>query len=31
MKTVKRIGFDLLVALYCLQLPAVIAYLAMYL
>ena len=26
MKTVKRIGFDLLVALYCLQLPAVIAY-----
>ena len=29
MKTVKRIGFDLLVALYCLQLPAVIAYLAM--
>ena len=27
MKTVKRIGFDLLVALYCLQLPAMIAYL----
>lgn len=27
MKTVKRIGFDLLVALYCLQLPAVVAYL----
>lgn len=27
MKTVKRIGFDLLVALYCLQLPAIIAYL----
>ena len=27
MKTIKRIGFDLLVALYCLQLPAVIAYL----
>ena len=27
MKTVKRIGFDLLVAIYCLQLPAVIAYL----
>lgn len=29
MKTVKRIGMDLLVALYCLQLPIVIAYLAM--
>jgi len=29
MKTVKRIGFDLLVALYCLQLPAVIAYLVL--
>lgn len=29
MKTVKRIGFDLLVALYCLQLPAVVAYLVM--
>lgn len=27
MKTVKRLGFDLLVALYCLQLPAVVAYL----
>lgn len=27
MKSIKRIGFDLLVALYCLQLPAVIAYL----
>jgi hypothetical protein len=27
MKTVKRIGFDLLVALYCLQLLAVVAYL----
>ena len=25
MKTVKRIGFDLLVALYCLQLPAIVA------
>jgi len=31
MKTVKRIGYDLLVALYCLQLPAVIAYLVMHL
>jgi len=29
MKTVKRIGFDLLVALYCIQLPAVIAYLVL--
>lgn len=29
MKTVKRIGFDILVALYCLQLPAVVAYLVM--
>jgi hypothetical protein len=29
MKTVQRIGFDLLVALYCLQLPAVVAYLVM--
>ena len=29
MKAIKRIGFDLLVALYCLQLPAVIAYLVM--
>ena len=27
MKTVQRIGYDLLVALYCLQLPAIIAYL----
>ena len=27
MKAIKRIGFDLLVALYYLQLPAVIAYL----
>gem|GEM_PF-2930916 len=27
MKTVQRIGMDLLVALYCLQLPAVVAYL----
>lgn len=27
MKTVKRIGYDLLVVLYCLQLPAVIAFL----
>lgn len=27
MKAINRIGFDLLVALYCLQLPAVIAYL----
>ena len=31
MKTVKRIGFDLLVALYCLQLPVVVAYLALHL
>jgi hypothetical protein len=29
MKTVKRIGTDLLIAIYCLQLPAVIAYLVM--
>ena len=29
MKTVKRIGFDLLVALYCLQLPAIIAFMIM--
>ena len=29
MQTVKRIGFDLLVALYCLQLPAVVAYLVL--
>lgn len=27
MKAIKRIGFDLLVALYFLQLPAVVAYL----
>ena len=27
MKTIKRIGFDLLVALYYLQLPAIVAYL----
>lgn len=27
MKTVKRIGFDLLVVLYCLQLPVLIAFL----
>ena len=27
MKTVKRIGKEALIALYCLQLPAVIAYL----
>ena len=26
MKAIKRIGFDLWVALYCLQLPAIIAY-----
>ena len=31
MKTVKRIGFDLLVALYCLQLPMVVAYMVMHL
>ena len=31
MKTVKRIGFDLLVALYYLQLPTVVAYLALHL
>lgn len=29
MKTVQRIGMDVLVALYCLQLPVVIAYLVM--
>jgi len=28
MKAIKRIGFDLLVALYCLQLPAIVAYMA---
>ena len=28
MKTVKRIGMDVLVALYCLQLPLFVAYLA---
>lgn len=27
MKTAKRIGMDVLVALYCLQLPLVVAYL----
>lgn len=27
MRAIKRIGFDLLVALYFLQLPAVVAYL----
>lgn len=27
MNTIKRIGLDLLVALYCLQLPAIVAYL----
>lgn len=31
MKTVKRLGFDLLVALYCLQLPVLVAYLALHL
>lgn len=31
MKTVKRIGMDVLVALYCLQLPVVVAYLVMHL
>jgi len=31
MKTVKRLGFDLLVALYCLQLPIVVAYLMLHL
>lgn len=29
MKTAKRIGFDVLVALYFLQLPALVAYLVM--
>lgn len=29
MKTVKRIGMDVLVALYCLQLPVMVAYLVM--
>ena len=29
MKTVKRIGMDVLVALYCLQIPAVVVYLVM--
>ena len=29
MKAVKRIGMDVLVALYCLQLPLMIAYLVM--
>lgn len=27
MKTAKRIGMDVLIALYCLQLPALVAYL----
>jgi hypothetical protein len=31
MKTVKRIGTNVLVALYCLQLPIIIAYMAMHL
>ncbi len=31
MKTVKRIGMDVLVALYCLQLPVMVAYLVMHL
>lgn len=31
MKTVKRIGMDVLVALYCLQLPVMVAYLIMHL
>jgi hypothetical protein len=31
MKTIKRIGLDLLVAIYCLQLPAIIAYLVIHL
>lgn len=31
MKTVKRLGFDLLVTLYCLQLPIVVAYLMLHL
>ena len=31
MKTIKRIGTDLLVVLYCLQLPAVVAFLVMHL
>lgn len=31
MKTVKRIGMDVLVALYCLQLPIAVAYLVMHL
>lgn len=29
MQTIKRIGINLLITLYCLQLPAVIAYLVM--
>lgn len=29
MQTIKRIGLSALIALYCLQLPAVVAYLAM--
>lgn len=31
MKTVKRIGQGVLVALYCLQLPIIIAYMVMHL
>lgn len=31
MKNVKRIGMDVLVALYCLQLPVMVAYLVMHL
>lgn len=31
MKTVKRIGMDALVAIYCLQIPAVIIYLFIHL
>lgn len=31
MKTAKRIGSNVLTALYCLQLPIVIAYLALHL
>jgi hypothetical protein len=29
MKTVKRIGMDVLVAVYCLQLPLIVIYLVM--
>lgn len=31
MKTVKRIGMDALVALYCMQLPLVVLYLLLHL